>query len=298
MNEKPVLLGEAKSLVGILTEPRLPAPRSAPAVLFFNAGLMHRVGPNRLYVKIARGLAAAGFTVLRFDFSGIGDSRPRTGGAPFEANVLKDAREAMDFLAATRCADRFILIGFCSGAHHAIRAACVDERVVGLGLIDPYSVSSPGYFFDRYVGRLLRLESWRRLIMGKSLLWRILKRVARRKLKRQPVLKADARQREAAKNRMVTELRALARRRVEFLFAYSGDGPSYYNYRAQLGPEMDRIDFEGRFRLRVLEESDHTFTLLRSQEWLAAVVHEWVLKARGDAVSSPSEKAPRAGERL
>ncbi|MGH7928173.1 MAG: alpha/beta hydrolase, partial [Candidatus Binatia bacterium] len=75
MREEALLLGKTRSLVGILTDPP-EAKRSTrlPGIILLNAGIIHRVGPNRMHVKIARTLAPMGFVVVRFDFSGIGDS--------------------------------------------------------------------------------------------------------------------------------------------------------------------------------------------------------------------------------
>ena len=59
MTEEAVLFGTTQSLVGILSQPpREEAPRGLPAVILLNAGIVHRVGPNRLYVRMARELAA------------------------------------------------------------------------------------------------------------------------------------------------------------------------------------------------------------------------------------------------
>ena len=63
MSEEIITFGKTRALVGILHKPVGPAPRAdLPAVLLLNAGLLHRVGPNRLYVKIARQLVPS--TVL------------------------------------------------------------------------------------------------------------------------------------------------------------------------------------------------------------------------------------------
>jgi hypothetical protein len=54
----------------------LQAAQTPPAVMFvlLNAGAVHRQGPFRLYVHLARRLAALGFSCVRFDQPGIGDS--------------------------------------------------------------------------------------------------------------------------------------------------------------------------------------------------------------------------------
>src|SRR5205085_6183975 len=63
--------GADSHLFGVLTEPG--EKRDLPAVILLNAGSIHRVGPSRLYVRIARELAQDGFASLRLDHEGLGD---------------------------------------------------------------------------------------------------------------------------------------------------------------------------------------------------------------------------------
>jgi len=101
LRERTLLFGDGKSLVGIITEPP-PSDEvlARPAVILLNAGLLHRIGPNRVHVRLARRLAEAGFVVMRFDYSGIGDSRPRTDDTPFARSALAETRQCMDVLAS------------------------------------------------------------------------------------------------------------------------------------------------------------------------------------------------------
>src|SRR5215467_3344973 len=123
MKEEVVLFGERKSLVGIVTSPPPRLTQERMAVILLNPGIVHRVGPGRIYVKIARRLASTGLTVLRFDFSGIGDSAPRHDSLPFEKSAIEEARDAMEFLQATRGVEKFILLGGCSGALASLQTA-------------------------------------------------------------------------------------------------------------------------------------------------------------------------------
>ena len=75
MHEKVVAFGEGNRLVGVLSEPMIPSASGSPVgVVFLNSGLLHHVGPFRLYVDIARNLAELGLVSLRFDIGGLGDS--------------------------------------------------------------------------------------------------------------------------------------------------------------------------------------------------------------------------------
>src|SRR5437867_887582 len=117
MTERVVQFGDGNSLVGVLSEPAAGMkPGSRPAVILLNAGTLHRVGPHRVYVRIARVLASEGFPVLRFDLSGLGDSAPRRDNVPYRESTLRETRDAMDCLAGQGVGRQFLLMGFCEGA--------------------------------------------------------------------------------------------------------------------------------------------------------------------------------------
>src|SRR5262245_46637148 len=97
MREEAIRFGARQELIGVVTAPDQPV-ESLPAVLFLNAGLIHHVGPSRLYVRLARRLTALGFVTLRFDFSGIGDSGARTDALSIEQAFFADMRHAMNYL--------------------------------------------------------------------------------------------------------------------------------------------------------------------------------------------------------
>jgi len=101
MRERTVRFGKSAVLEGVLSEPTNQSV-GAPAVLMLNPGILHRVGACRFHVHAARALAAAGATVLRFDFSGIGDSDSRKDSLSFEDAAALETREAMDYLAELR----------------------------------------------------------------------------------------------------------------------------------------------------------------------------------------------------
>ena len=76
--ERTIRFGSGERLLGIVT----PAPQplaGAPVCLLFNAGVVHRIGPHRLNVKLARALAARGFTALRMDHATARRARHRRG---------------------------------------------------------------------------------------------------------------------------------------------------------------------------------------------------------------------------
>jgi len=142
VTESALLFGEDKSLVAVLTDPEPGAEGVRRGVIILNAGVLHRVGPNRVHVHLARLLAESGFVVLRFDFSGIGDSRKAEGTEPFAQRAVREACQAMDVLGQQRGVREFLVIGICAGADAGLEVCSRDPRVVGAVLIDGYNLPS------------------------------------------------------------------------------------------------------------------------------------------------------------
>ena len=118
------------SLFGIVTEPAVPS-NGIGVVLLPNRLTFHR---NRVAVRLARRLAAAGFHAIRFDLHGTGESQ----GSRREAH-LDDLDLPMldDIRGAVRCLDergvsRFVLVGHCSGARGVLVAGPQISGVAGI----------------------------------------------------------------------------------------------------------------------------------------------------------------------
>ncbi len=169
--EHIAIFGRTRNLVGILTQPITDHGPRKPAVIILNSGVIHRVGHHRMYVVMARQLAAAGHLVLRFDFSGIGDSGSRSDSLEPRAAVLADISEALDWLAQTRGATEAILLGLCSGADIALRYGHADSRVVGLMLLDP-TIPPTWHFYWHYIRRrVTNMNSWQTFLRGRGRIW-------------------------------------------------------------------------------------------------------------------------------
>ncbi len=121
--ERPLRVG-AQGLFGVLCAPRGGA-RGALLVML-NSGVDHHVGPGRLYVKLARALAAEGYASVRLDIGGVGDSAP-IGDAdrnlPYPARAVDELVAALPELVAAAGARRLVLTGICAGAYHAFTVA-------------------------------------------------------------------------------------------------------------------------------------------------------------------------------
>lgn len=145
------------------------SPASSRAVLIVVGGPQYRVGSHRQFVLLARALARAGITALRFDYRGMGDSEgtPRT----FE-QIDEDIRGAVDFLFARMSTLREVALwGLCDAASAVAMYARADARVSGLVLVNPWVRSEAGlaraYLRHYYWRRLLDASFWRKLLRGR-----------------------------------------------------------------------------------------------------------------------------------
>lgn len=283
MREQVVLFGKTRSLVGVLTEPRSASRNGRfPAIIILNAGLLHRVGPNRLHVKIARQMAGAGFFVLRFDFSGIGDSRARDDSLPFEKSSISETQEAMSYLGSVRGIEKFILIGICSGASVAFKTACRDWRVAGtVGVNGSYCDSQVLEGLNQYIessiqGRyyrkhLLDYRSWLRVITGRSDLGNI-RRLLITKTKRLLSRKKNVPVRTDPSIRW----NSLIERGADLFLIYSEGSAALDSFRLLLEKSLSRLRSSGKLPVEIVEHTDHVFTLVWSQNILVDLIHQWV----------------------
>ncbi len=268
MNERVVYFGPEKNLLGVLTLPDEPLP-GAPAVIILNAGLLHRVGPNRLSVEIARRLAAQGYPSFRFDMSGVGDSELVEGGLLYIERSRQDVIESMDALEELMEVRRFVVMGLCTGAYNAFRAALIDERVSGCVLMDGYSYPTARSRFEHYRERVFDLDRWKRYVM-RRLGW---------SAQAEGAVQGDLvvfENEHVPKERFAAELTGLVERGTKLLLIYTGLGPLSFTYRRQLHDAFPDIDLERAAVVRFYPEADHTFTLPGHRERLLADIDAWM----------------------
>lgn len=150
MIEEPLQFGPGGRLFGILTSPDAPTSNAAelPVFVFLSSGLLHRTGPRRLYVRLARELAQQGFSSLRVDLAGRGDSTPSPGISE-EESLAKDYEEIVSVLESRMGPVRLVLGGLCSAADDALKLTTGDSRINGLILLDPVCERDSGFHFRR-----------------------------------------------------------------------------------------------------------------------------------------------------
>jgi alpha-beta hydrolase superfamily lysophospholipase len=281
VREQVLLLGPRKSLLGILAQcAPCAADTARPAIVILNAGIVHRVGPSRMHVALARRLAAVGYAAVRFDLSGIGDSERRPDAlTPLDA-ALADIREALDSLESGHQLRRAVLVGLCSGADQAVIYAGSDPRVVGVVLVDPHIPRTRQYYVHYYGSRLFRLSSWLGILLGKHPMWRA---------RREGGVAADTRPdqnvvRELSSHEVRSFLEQAYRRTLEtgtqFLAVFTGGLEAQHCYREQLLDAFPRLRFGDRLRLEYFKEADHMFQSEAERGRLIESIVNWLGQTR------------------
>lgn len=267
--------GQPGSLFGILTTPDDDVKiEGAPIALILNAGIVHRVGPFRMHVDIARQLAAEGFSTMRIDLSGLGDSAPRTGKMEIEDRAEQDVADAMDFLTESTGTREFVLLGLCSGAYNAHKVAVKDERIVGAVFMDGIVFRTLGYYFRQHVVRYFRPRFWRNAIKRRVIQGRANNLDnAGQSLGESEFFDVGG----LTIDSVVGDLKKLLSRGVQMLFLYT-DGYDDICGRSQFKEMYGLQPDDGQLQVEYYPKSEHTFRLIENRNAACDRVSSWFAK--------------------
>jgi alpha-beta hydrolase superfamily lysophospholipase len=296
--ERAWLFGAPKPRFGVLTPAKEKGDR--PAIVLMNAGSIHHIGPSRMSVRLARRWADLGYTVLRMDLSGIGESTAIEGSptsAPYPKDAVLDAQAAMTALEEAGHGRRFILGGLCSGADIAFRAGVIDRRVVGAWMINPQA-----FYFESsdalkeflaadlqaqyYQSGVWDLDRWKKMVRGEVDLARIagilrtsVGGAVKRRLAR--LLGEGAAPRGPEAKDVTADLRAMADRGADTFLLCSEDDPGLVYLQKYFGRGLAELAGARGFRREVVKGTDHTFTPLWSQDLLSDMLTEHLRQKHG-----------------
>jgi hypothetical protein len=294
MLEKIIKFGRNPSLVGVLTEADHHLQKKF-CVIISNSGLIHKPGPNRLSVKIARQLASAGIHAFRFDFSGMGDS-PLSGTVQdaLRANIT-EIGWAMDKVTQITGITEFALYGLCSAAEVSFRASLEDDRITGLILVDGYYQTKE--LLDRimpvaarkcniryYKKHLLDYRRWIKILSGKSkaVSWKnlviipgIIAGPVGRKLKVLMGGRNPAETQHLPIDPGIDKWEKLFNRGIAVQLIYS-EGSHYVDlYHHSLAAHLKPFRKNKALDYCLVKNADHTFTPVWAQQRLADTVCNW-----------------------
>jgi len=230
-----------------------------------------RYGPQRILWQAAQALAARGFSTLRLDFRGRGDST----GDPVTTldGMIADAVTAANWLRA-REITRIHLVGLCSGGNVALGAAAqcrLTGDVVCWSLL-PFMEHKEqatrqgtprGALLRQFWRKLWRAETWRKLLRGEANV-----RGAVQTLAKDKEGDAEERRRKTSHRDILADL---AHFRGRFHLIYGSADPEAAGSRAFFEDWRDRHHLAGN--THVIPGAPHNFY---TAQWTGEVIEQTV----------------------
>lgn len=290
IRERAVFFAEQPRRFAIVTEPQADETRRR-AVLLFNGGATYHIGPNRMYVSLARRWARRGYLVMRVDLAGLGDSATRPGRPDNEVYppaAVDDMRAAIEFISSRYGTREITVGGLCAGAYHSLRAAVSGLPVQRILMVNPLTffwkegmtlsdltlaevIQNPSVYYRE---RIRSGRSWKKLVTGHVNLWRVIRILVQRAW-----LAAESRLRDLMRrlhihlpNDLGWELERITARGVRIVFAFARGDTGVGILKIQAGNSVQRLG--ERCHLHIIEGGDHIFSQAQARKQLEDILSE------------------------
>jgi alpha/beta superfamily hydrolase len=280
--EHPVIMpGTYGDLYGVFTPAAPEAPPAGLCAIFFGR---NRWWGDRLSVKSTRWLAAQGFSCLRFDYHGYGESAGECQNIHGERLYTDDALAAIRFMRKEFAQERFVLSGFCFDGRTALSALEEEGPAIeGVVCSSPEVTGAPGellthlFTLDNAITFIRRSASYKKVAISRAL-HRGLNLIK---------LAGAVGSREGLAERQISEgfkrdFRALLRSNARCLFLQGSDDPEYHGFQlversllAKLTPEQKL-----RITLEVWPGKIHLLEFPEVQRLVAERVVSWIVDLR------------------
>lgn len=309
MREQAVLVPrepgcERADLIGVLTESMQDRPVPLPTILLLNAGAAYRVGANRLYVPLARELAGHGFSVLRLDLGGLGDSVPPGldgENDTYASGAFRDIEAVLKYLETTCDMRRIVLMGLCSGAYFAFQSGVQmdDPAIVESVLINPLtffwkdgmtletSSAREHHVFDYYWRSAMKPANWLKLFSGQTKIGiggAIRMFLHRWRSRGGSATDAAASESPSAvvghplREDLSADLERIARRGRPLTCFFASADPGWGLMTFQARHKVDELRASGALSVTILDDADHTFSFRVPRAKLMAAIREGLEK--------------------
>ena len=216
-------------------------------------------------------LADHGFSSFRFDLSGIGDSvkQPRDSMS-YEERTMADVAETVSFLKKKQADIKIIIIGLCTGADLAHRAAAKIPEITGVIMLDGYGYPTKRFYLKRYAPILMSPV---------RLLNVIYKMTIGRFISNEELTEGGVDNyswKLPAKSDFISDMEAMLKAGKKHLYIYTGGVMEYYNYENQFVDAFESNDFISSVQVRYFAASDHTYILHEQREKLFIELLDWL----------------------
>jgi alpha/beta superfamily hydrolase len=282
-------------IFGVLTTPTGAKP-GRPLFILANAGSVHHVGPNRLYVELSRQLARHGFPSFRFDLRNLGDSArgsPAEENHPYPVTAIDDVEAALRWLTQLRGFNAVVVGGLCSGAHTAFHVgAAVDlPSLQAALLLNPLTFFwTPGMSLEipsahrtvrdaKYYAQSVRNPGkWLKLVKGQADLGYIIKFVIQRTTSLVRRFWSDSLELVGVRSsgRLASDLSRYGMRGRAIDFVFSRDDPGFELLNSGGRWVAGRLRRRGLSTVQFIEGADHTFS---RKAWRDDVIDQIVAQA-------------------
>lgn len=298
-----------QAVKGVVVTPEDTAA-SSTGFVYLPGIVLGSVAVHRLGFKVADRFSAQGHSTVLFDQAGIGESEGDHPTGPHlelcawveAGNLVADTLSAIDVFMAKTGVAQVGLIGHCGGALTAMYAATKHPAVKGVFLISPPTYRMGAVpeleranvvdeYFGLYLRRLFALESWKRLLVGKSdyaTLVKVLRKRLGRKLAalrgaREPAPAAPAAPSPAAENlfndALIESVNKVLGAGVSLTIVFGARDPNlaeFHEFRAQYLPPAVPVS--------IFEDTSHGFVTEGSLKLLFEAVDQF---ANGLAAQVP-----------
>lgn len=279
--ETPVRFGDGDRFYGTLCQPV--GPSIGVTAVILSTSYDHQAGWAGSSAEMARRLAAIGVSSLRYDAAGVGDSPPIPGRRRqilYDDAQLADVAAAYDFLATRGLTGRTLIVGRCSGAYIALRAAIADPRWNGLVAVNPDSLlwrfKGLPRTLSAYSAELLKHETIRRVLAGDVDVGAVTRNIAVRLIDR--AAKSASRFVKAAvpitrlSGRVHSEFRTLEARQTRVVLVYAEGDEGLERFHAHFGQHAEKLAAYGNVTFHMIPDADHNLTPQPARERLFAIV--------------------------
>jgi pimeloyl-ACP methyl ester carboxylesterase len=269
-----------------------------PLIVFPNVGANRRTGTHRVYVRLHRRLAAAGYSVLRFDIPGLGDAPMNSNDTErvvFSQEGLENVHAVVTEVALWPQFKGVVLSGICSGAHNSFHTAVDHPAVRGVMLLNinvfewkdgdsleirqRHTFKSNQFYASKVLDKETILRVIRRDVNVRGITRAIVGRYLRSFVMCLRVLAEKLGIVE--RNKIEQGYRKMLERNVQVLNYFSSEDSGVDVLAGYVGAEARKIRRFPNYEYDTIQNADHTFTGVVAQTKLAARILDFLKRFDG-----------------